>query len=160
LIPDVNAIFAANFTPNVVASALFNAQGAVVDGKCNAQAALIDTTPGLTRKASPNRARWAQAALLWNLVLSEDVGATIALQNFIVKADWSKLIPSDGVTQDDSGRFRTVQSGYMFDFAAQSISPINKTFTDNGRVSEAQAARVPYVSGNVLNRMFSIATCT
>ena len=160
LIPDVNAIFTTNFTPTTVSSAIFNAQGNSADGTCTQQAVLIDTAPGLDSDVSPSRTKWARAALLWNLVLSEDTRATNALQTFILRTDWSVLTPQDGVAEDNSGRFRTIQSGYLFDFAAQTVNAINKTFTDNGRITEVQAARVSYVSGNALNRMFSIASCT
>lgn len=144
----------------MVSSAIFDAQGNSADGTCVQQAVLIDTAPSLDKRSSPSRARWAQAALLWNLVLSEDTGATNALRTFINRTDWSALGTQDGIVEDSSGRFRTIQSGYMFDFAAQQISPISKTFTDNSRVTEEQAARVSYISGNVLNNMFSIASCT
>lgn len=158
LIPVANSLFNSNFTATSVSNALWQAQGLPPSSNnCADQANLLDVAPALDVSMARNRTTWAQAALLWNLALSENVTATQELQSFIQRADWRSLGTSDGPTTDPSSRFAIEVSGFHFDFAAQTVDVPQVTFMSDGQPTTAQQAQVNNVAANSLDRMYSFA---
>lgn len=159
LVQDVNVLFAANFTNERMSDAVVAAAGLSSDGLCANHALLIDVEPGLNSAAAPNRTKWAQAAMLWNLGLSEDVAVAIALQKFVSSAPWDTLPSADGQVDDSSGNFVRAVSGFIFDFASQSISPPTASFRDSFP-SDVQVQELSNTAEGVLDRMYSFAIGT
>ncbi len=158
LIPTVNSFFAANFTGSSLSDALFNAQGAPQGSNCARQAMLVDVAPGLQQSQFPNRTQWAQSVILWNLGMSQDLNATTVLQTFVaMQAPWSSLNAGDGVVPDASGTFSVTASGLIFDFAAQTISPVPTSFRDDANPTSAQLSELSASSSQILDRMYSFA---
>ena len=149
LIPSVNQYFSANFTTNSVYDKLRPLQGSI-PGNCAAQSILVDV-PSII-EALPNITHWAQAALLWNSVESQDINATRTLQNFIQDAPWDY----SHITSDASS-FSTTVSGYTFNFAAQEVTQPNVSFVAVGQPTAAQLSRVGPVAYSALDRMYSYA---
>ncbi|KAF7800037.1 hypothetical protein EIP86_011280 [Pleurotus ostreatoroseus] len=156
LVPNVNQLYGESFTASSIAQAVWNAQGSPTGSNCAAQANLIDVAP-LDPQTSLTRTTWAQTALLWNLVLSQDATATATLQSFIRGRPWSSLKPVDGIADDPDGTFSTTVSGWQFDFAQQTITPPPQTFENVGQPTQAQLDAVDTTAGNVLNRMYTYA---
>lgn len=158
LVPAVNKNFGTNFTANSMSNALFQVQGAPSNNNCAYQAIVVDVGPALDPSQYPNRTQWAQSALLWNLVQSQDTTALSSMQTFLLNAPWSKLAPADGpVSSGDISAFNTTASGFIFNYALQTVSQPNATFVDNGQPSSAQMAQVGGAAQTVLNRMYSYA---
>lgn len=160
LVPTVNSIFAANFTGSQLSDAVVSIVGTSTSGLCTKQAKLVDVEPGLDSASAPNRTAWAQAAILWNIGMSEDVNATTTLQEFVSSAPWKDLSSADGPTTDPSSGFAFVASGFTFDFALQSVAPLKQTFVNTAKPTDAQLGEVSVVAGQVLDRMYSYATGT
>ncbi|KAI5124635.1 hypothetical protein M0805_004244 [Coniferiporia weirii] len=160
LVSDVNSLFAANFTPSDLSDAVVGVVGPSTEGLCKKQALLVDVEPGLDGASAPNRTKWAQAAILWNLGLSEDVNATTSLRNFVSTAPWDTLAITDGPVTDSIQEFAFNASGYTFDFASQTLSPIATTFEAEANPSDAQLAEVSEIAGKVLDRMYSFAAAS
>jgi hypothetical protein len=161
LVPDVNSLFNVNLTTTSVATALWQVQALQqASNNCAEQADLIDVAPALDSATFPNRTKWAQAALLWNLALSENLTATQVLQEFVQNADWKTLGARDGpVTGSDSG-FTTVVSGFQFDFASQKVDVPPATFADDGQPPSDQLNQVNDIAEGALDRMYSFALGT
>lgn len=140
-----------------MSAAVFAVQGAPIGNDCRPQALLVDVSPGLQSSTFPNRTAWAQAAILWNYVRSQDISATSQLGRFASNAPWSS-ITSDGPAADPSNTYATTQSGYTFDFAAQRIFAPPTTFIEGGQPSAAQIAQVNDVAHAALDRMYTVAT--
>lgn len=157
LVPDVNSLFNANFTTISVATTLWQVEVVPAGADCASQANLIDVAPGLDGQAFPNRTTWAQAALLWNLALSENVTATEDLQSFVRAADWQSLGTEDGPVEGSNSGFETVVSGFRFDFAAQKLDIPKATFADVGQPTSQQLSQVNDVANDALDRMYSFA---
>ncbi|KLO20259.1 hypothetical protein SCHPADRAFT_842610 [Schizopora paradoxa] len=158
LIPTVNSFFAANFTGSSLSDSLFNAQGSNTGSNCARQAILVDVAPGLQQSQFPNRTMWAQSVILWNLGLSQDLNATTVLQTFVAKqAQWSSLGSSDGIVPDAAGTFSITASGLIFDFAAQTISPVSTSFRDDANPTAAQLSELTASNTQILDRMYSFA---
>ena len=157
LINDTNTLFNVNFTSDFVSDALWQAQGSPAGGNCAAQANLIDVAPALSNVSSPNRTLWAQAAMLWNLVQSENVTATQQLQSFVLSADWQSLGSSDGPSTDSSSRFSTQVFGFIFDFAAQTVQAPSMTFRSLGQPTTEQIGKTDDVTQGALNKMYTAA---
>ncbi|KAL5495201.1 hypothetical protein ACEPAI_664 [Sanghuangporus weigelae] len=156
LVNDVNQLFSGSFTEEDMSDAAVIAAGVPPDGLCNNQALLIDVEPGLDSAAAPNRTKWAQAAMLWNLAMTQDISEAMALQNFVSSAPWRMLSSIDGPVDDSSGRFTSSVSGYSFDFASQTVSPSSAKFRDSSP-SEDQFEALSMTAVNVLDRMYSFA---
>lgn len=154
LVPTVNNLFTTNYSDNAVYVAIWTAQGSVPDSNCASQSLLIDVAPGLLAADYPNRTAWAQAALLWNLVQSQDTNSS--LQNFVINAPWSKL-DSDGPVDDPLLTYSTSASGFTFDFASQTVTQQSVSFVSNGQPSSVQNSRVGATAHNTLDRMYSYA---
>lgn len=121
LIPTLNNFFGANYTPNSLANAVWEVQGAPPTNQCAQQALLVDVAPALDSSKVPNRTEWTQSAMLWNFVQSQNMSALLHMQSFISKAPWSNL-QTDGPISDTSSKFSLSESGFIFDFAAQTVS--------------------------------------
>lgn len=124
---------------------------------CAAQARLVDVSPALDSQSMPNRTTWAQGALLWTFVLSQNTSSVGQLRSFISKAHW-KSLTGDGPATGFSSEFSTTQLGYTFDFAAQTISEPSVSFVTDGQPSNAQLAEVDYTAHAALDRMYSFAS--
>lgn len=162
LVPGVNNLFNVNLTVASVATSIWQVQGLPSGPNCADQTDLIDVAPALDKSFSPNRTRWAQAALLWNLAMSESTSSTARLQSFIQSAPWQSLSSSDGAVTDSKPKFKTTESGFQFDFAAQSILAPSRTYAENGQPDPGQDGRLSPTATSALDRMytFSFASST
>ncbi|RDB29514.1 hypothetical protein Hypma_015425 [Hypsizygus marmoreus] len=152
LIPAVNNLFLSNLTANSVYNKIWLAQGAV-PGSCASQSRLVDVAPALTPQTFPNVTEWAQTALLWNLVESQDLTAVAALQKFIQKAPWKALYQANA----DASAFSTTVSGYIFNFATQEVKQPSASFVNVGQPTAAQLSEVGPDAQSTLDRMYSFA---
>ena len=154
----VNKNFGANFTAHSISNALFLVQGAPTNNQCAYQAIVVDVAPAIDASQFPNRTQWAQSALLWNLVESQDTTALSSMQTFISKAPWSRLGQADGpVSSSDTSSFNMTASGFIFNFALQTVTQPSASFIDNGQPSNAQIAQVGGAAQIVLDSMYSNA---
>ncbi|KAG6845762.1 hypothetical protein H0H87_003816 [Tephrocybe sp. NHM501043] len=152
LIPSVNRAFSLNLTTIDVYNNLWLAQGSS-SGNCASQSILVDVAPALTSQVSATVTQWAQAALLWNIVESQDLNATATLQKFIQAAPWQKLDATG-----DTSAFSTSVSGYIFNFAAQEVKQPDVSFVNVGQPTAAQLSNVGSTAQSALNRMYSFAS--
>jgi hypothetical protein len=159
LIPIVNDQFNANFTPTVVANAMSSSQTSALSSDCAAQAQVVDVSPALNPQTVPNRTMWAQSALLWSFVLSQNTSSVESLRSFVTKANW-KSLPGDGPVTGQSSKFSTTQLGYVFDFADQTISEPPVTFISDGQPSSSQLAEVSSIARTSLDRMYTFASAS
>ena len=144
------------FTPATLSTAVWRAQGS--PGKnCFGQARAVDVAPGLDAIQFPNRTTWAQAAILWNLVQTQNVSDTTKLQKFASGRSWSTLSGPDGPTTQSQADFTTLSSGFTFNFAAQTTTPPPQTFAVTGQPTQAQIGRVNDVARAALDRMYTFA---
>lgn len=157
LTPTMNQLFDTNYTANSVYNSIWYAQGSPAGSTCASQSGLVDVASGISSVNSPNRTQWAQSALLWNVVQSQDVTATAALRSFVVSAPWSTLGDVDGPVSNPPASFSTSASGFNFDFAAQTITQPSVAFVSNGQPTNAQISRVGDTARNALDRMYSYA---
>lgn len=157
LIPIVNNYFDANFSSETVADAMSSSGDSALSDDCAAQARVVDVSPALDSQRVPNRTEWAQSALLWSFVLSQNTSSVGQLRSFISKADW-KSLPGDGPVAGHSSKFSTTQLGYVFDFADQTVSEPNVSFVTDGQPSNAQLAEVDSTAHAALDRMYSFAS--
>jgi hypothetical protein len=156
LTPALNTLFGANLTANAISSAIWQAQGAPFGSNCASQAKLIDVAPALDVNQTPNRTTWAQTALLWNLVQSQDLTAIQKMQSFINTAPWSELGVADGPVAS-SNAFSLAISGFEFDFASQMVTQPNVSFASDANPSSTQLNEVSDTARSVLDRMYSYA---
>ena len=80
-----------------VSTSMTAAFGSVVNNDCSNQALVLDVSPALG-SGTPNRTAWAQAALMWSMVLSQSQSDVSTLRNFVRDADWSSIENVDGPT--------------------------------------------------------------
>jgi hypothetical protein len=130
-----------------------------ISNDCAAQARVVDVSPALDPQNVPNRTDWAQSALLWSFVLSQNASSVEKIRNFIAKANWKNLL-GDGPVAGHSSEFSTTQLGYTFDFAAQTISEPSISFASDGQLSSSQLAEVSSVASAALDRMYTFASGT
>ncbi|KAG6842575.1 hypothetical protein C0991_000101 [Blastosporella zonata] len=154
LVPSLNRVFLLNLTDNDVYNNLWLAQGSV-SGNCASQSVLVDVAPALTSQMSVNVTQWAQTALLWNIVESQDLEATTALQKFIQAAPWQTLGSNSNTTL-----FSTSVSGYTFNFASQEVTHPNVSFVTIGQPTAAQLSNVGSIAQSTLDRMYSFASAS
>ncbi|KAF5375248.1 hypothetical protein D9758_000181 [Tetrapyrgos nigripes] len=155
LIPTMNELFSTNHTNATVYNSLWFAVGSPSGDSCARQAILIDAGPALSSITHPNRTRWTQAALLWNTVQSQDADASQSLRDFIKSAPWSSIDSSDGPVDDHSLSFSTSASGFIFNFASQTVDPQSADFKESGQPVNEQISRVGDTALQALNRMYS-----
>jgi len=139
---------------------VWQVQGAPSDNQCAKQALLIDVAPALDSSEAPNRTQWTQSAILWNLVQSQNMSALLDMQKFISNAPWSSLGATDGPVPGTSSKFSVLESGFIFDFAAQTVTQPNVSFIISGVPTSAQIAQVGSTASSTLNRMYSFAQGT
>lgn len=157
LVPTMNKNFNANYTPNSMSNAVWQVQGAPPSSQqCSYQALLVDVAPTLDSSTSPNRTQWTQSAMLWTLVQSQDMSALSELKQFVADAPWNTLA-TDGPVSDPSAKFSVQSSGYVFDFASQTITQPSVSFVNNGQPSGAQIAQTGSTATSTLDRMYSFA---
>ncbi|KAI0257656.1 hypothetical protein BJV78DRAFT_51949 [Lactifluus subvellereus] len=156
LIPIVNGHFNVNFTLATVVDAMSSSHASTLSSDCAAQARVVDVSPALDSQVVPNRTEWAQSALLWSFVLSQNASSVEKIRNFITKANW-KSLSGDGPIAGHSSKFSTLQLGYTFDFAAQTISEPSVSFVSDGQPSSSQLAEVSSVAHVALDRMYTFA---
>jgi hypothetical protein len=152
----VNTFFGSNFSSSDVALALWQAQGAPLNNDCSAQALLVDVAPVLSPTSAPNRTAWAQAALLWSAVQSQNTTQVAALRKAVAGAPWTTL-GGDGPVAGAAAAFRTTQLGYAFDFAAQTVAEPPQTFAAAGQASSTQMGRLGNEAQSALDRMYTYA---
>ncbi len=156
--PTMNQLFNTNYTLTSLALSLWLAQGDPRGGNCASQAMLVDVSPSLSG-SHPNRTAWAQSALLWNVAESEDLDTVGKMRDFVIKAPWKDLESSDGPINSAGSSFSTTGSGFLFDFAAQTVAPAaSVSFNDGGQPTEAQRQRVGTVAQAVLDRMYTFSS--
>ena len=147
-----------NLTPASLSTGIWTALGEPIGGNCAPQILLVDVSPGLDHITMPNRTLWAQSALLWNLVQSQDLATVKKMRSFVNAAPWSRLGTADGPAQDNTAKFQISASGFIFDFASQTVSQSNVSFISDGRPTNVQLAQVGPVQRDVLDRMYSYAS--
>jgi len=140
-------------------NALSSSGVSALSNDCAAQARVVDVAPALDSQTVPNRTEWAQGALLWSFVLSQNASAVGELGDFISQAPWSNL-PGDGPVTGGLPKFSTTQLGFTFDFAAQTVSEPSVSFVTDGQPSSTQLAEVGSTARTALDRMYSFASGT
>ncbi|TFK57185.1 hypothetical protein OE88DRAFT_1650808 [Heliocybe sulcata] len=160
LLPTLGSNFNANYTTSSLYSAIWQTQGDVAGTNCASQANLIDVGSALDVLKVPNRTSWAHSALLWTLIESENVTSVNAMRTFIQSAPWSSLGETDGPVSDTSSKFSAKFSGYVFDFAAQTVTAPNVSFINIGQPSSEQISRVSSTSVATLDRMYTFAVAS
>lgn len=153
----MNAVFGSNYSADDVYTAVWEVQGIPSGDTCANQVSLIDVAPALDSSSSPNRTQWAQAALLWDIVRSENLTANGDMRDFIQRANWHSLPAADGPTSSSASQFTFHNSGYDFNFAAQSVTAPPATFVDVGQPSADQSSRVNSAAHSALDRMYTYA---
>ncbi|KAF9460796.1 hypothetical protein BDZ94DRAFT_1323782 [Collybia nuda] len=154
LIPALNRFAHANFTSSVVYKSIWLAQGAMPGRNCASQSRLVDVAPALTPQLFPEQMAWAQTALLWNIVESQNISAVCALRKFIQEAPWKNL------ESVNPAAFSIIVSGYIFNFATQQVTTPSQSFIDQGQPTSAQISQVGPVAGPTLNRMYGFAVAS
>ncbi|RXW24788.1 hypothetical protein EST38_g1099 [Candolleomyces aberdarensis] len=157
LVPTINQQFSSNFTNAEVYNSLWFAKGTTGQKDCSAQSLLVDTGNVLNSESYPNRTLWAQAALLWNVVQTQDTDPADTMQKFVQGLPWSDLGSSDGPTDSKADSFTSTIAGYTYNFAAQTLSRPSTSFVNQGRPSDSQASRVGPKAQTVLDRMYTFA---
>ncbi|KAL1737947.1 hypothetical protein HDZ31DRAFT_78751, partial [Schizophyllum fasciatum] len=158
LTPLVNDVFQTDFTPATVFNSFWIALGRSSSESCAAQAIVLDVASGLDPVTASNRTSWAQTAILWNLVQSQDAAATQELKDFVNGADWNSLSDSDGPLRDsDYGTFSTTMSGFTFNFARQEVTQPSVSFISNAQPTTQQANKANADAKATLDRMYSYA---
>lgn len=157
LVPVMNAALACNYTTDDVSTYIWEIQGSPIGNTCAEQVSLIDVAPALDSSVSPNRTQWAQAALLWDVIRSENLTGNANMRAFIQNANWRSLTPLDGPTTNSASEFTFHSTGYDFNFAEQTVKAPPASFVSAGQPSEAQIGRVNYVASAALDRMYTYA---
>ncbi len=157
LTPTMNTLFSTNYSLAGVYNSIWIAKGSPVGRDCSSQSNLVDVGAAISSDNSPNRTTWAQAALLWDLVQSQDSDAVQTLKSFVADAPWSNVEHTDGPVPDDDGSFSVSASGFIFNFANQSVGQDPVSFAVNGQPSQEQIGRVGDVALPSLDRMYAFA---
>ncbi|PPQ70769.1 hypothetical protein CVT24_001056 [Panaeolus cyanescens] len=155
LVPVVNQIFTVNKTAASAYTDLWLMQGMTSTTNCVSQALVIDVGKNLDQTSFPNRTRWAQAALLWNAIQTQDAEASTNLQQFVKALPWSNIASFDGPTT--SKDFAITIAGYTFDFAAQTVKQPTASFVTLGQPPNSQIQKVDSATQNTLDRMYGFA---
>ena len=158
LIPMVNQNFATNISLTSAYNSLWIKQGSPTTSNCASQALLVDIGKDNDENLYPNHTQWAQTALLWNAIQTEDVDAAGQLQQFVQKISWTSLGTTDGSlsTVAEPGFSKTV-AGYIFNFASQTVTPPSASFVTLGQPTNAQISRVSSQTLSTLDRMYAFA---
>ena len=157
LIPIVNQNFATNISLMSAYNSLWIMQGSPTTSNCAPQALLADIGNGNEEHLYPNRTQWAQTALLWNAIQTQDVNAAGQLQQFVQKISWTSLGTSDGPVSNPEQGFSTTVAGFVFNFASQTVTPPSASFITLGQPTNAQISRVDSQAQTTLNRIYAFA---
>ncbi|EPQ60727.1 hypothetical protein GLOTRDRAFT_135358 [Gloeophyllum trabeum ATCC 11539] len=160
LIPVLENNFEASYSPGSLYTAVWQTQGDPTGSNCAQQAVLVDVSPALDARKTPNRTQWAQAALLWTLVESQNLTAVSSMRKFIQGANWGAVGDGDGPVSNASSTLSTKISGYVYDFAAQTVTPPTASFVDIGQPTSDQISRLSPASHAALDRMYSYAVAS
>jgi hypothetical protein len=95
--------------------------------------------------------------MLWNLVQSQNMSALLDMQKFVSDAPWSSLGETDGPVPNTSSKLSLLESGFIFDFAGQTVTQPSVSFVGDGAPTSAQIAQVGSTALSVLDRMYSFA---
>lgn len=152
----MNTLFNANFTASSAYNSIWTAQGS---STCSSQAILIDTGRMLDQANYPNRTQWTQAAMLWNILTTQDVDSAHNMKTFVQGLPWEKLNAADGPTTADSS-FGITISGYTYNFASQSLTAPPASFVTLGQPTNEQISRVNAATSTILDRMYAFAQGT
>ncbi|KAF8528127.1 hypothetical protein BU17DRAFT_26329, partial [Hysterangium stoloniferum] len=158
LVPITSQLFNVNITPQSLARAISEVQKTTSD--CSSQAKLVDVGSELDVSTSPNRTHWAQAALVWTLFQTGDITTTQQLQSRVQQLPFKSLQQSDGSVPDPNGSFSIVLSGYVFNFANQTITPPVKSFASDVSPTQAQLQQLNTVTQSALDRLYSFASAS
>ncbi|KAG6849871.1 hypothetical protein H0H93_004220 [Arthromyces matolae] len=145
LVPKMNSLFSLNLTSNDIYNSIWLAQGSVA-GNCAPQSVLVDVAPSLTPQVSNDATQWAQTALLWNVVESQNLTATATLKKFIQSAPWATLN-----TTNNTSLFSILVSGFIFDFAAQEVRQPSVSFVTVGQPTAAQLSQIGSTAQSALD---------
>jgi hypothetical protein len=159
LIPMINQNFATNISLTSAYNSLWIMQGSPTTSNCASQALLADIGDGNNENLYPNHTQWAQTALLWNAIQTEDVDAAGQLQQFVQKIPWTSLGtdgPVSTVVDSEQG-FSTTVAGFIFNFASQTVTPPSASFVTLGQPTNAQISRVSSQTQSTLDRMYAFA---
>lgn len=132
-------------------------QGSPTGSNCASQALFLDVGTSIDETSYPNRTRWAQAALLWNALQTQDVDSLQRMQQFVKNLPWKTLGGADGPVNGGEPSFVTTISGFDYNFASQTVSQPPASFITLGQPSNAQIARVSSGAQATLDRMYSFA---
>ena len=160
LIPMVNQNFATSISLTSAYNSLWIMQGTPATSNCASQALLADIGKGNDEDLYPNHTQWAQTALLWNAIQTEDIDAAGQLQRFVQKIPWTSLGTSDGsasTVADSEPGFSTTVAGFVFNFASQTVTPPSASFVTLGQPTNAQISRVSSQTQSTLDRMYTFA---
>ena len=156
----VNQNFATNISLTSAYNRLWIMQGSPTTSNCASQALLADIGKVNDENLYPNHTQWAQTALLWNALQTEDVDATEQLQNFVQKIPWTSLGTTDGPVStvvDSEPTFSTTVAGFIFNFASQTVTPPSASFVKLGQPTNAQISRASLQTQSTLDRMYAFA---
>ncbi|CAA7266538.1 unnamed protein product [Cyclocybe aegerita] len=156
ILPVVNQLFGANFTAASTYSNLWLMQGSPTTTNCASQALLIDVGSGLDPATFPNRTQWAQAALLWNSVQTQDTTSAQKMLQSVQSLPWKSISSSDGPVAEQAS-FGIIASGYTYNFASQTVARPPASFITLGQPTNAQIARVSSGAQSTLDRMYTFA---
>ncbi|KAL1697299.1 hypothetical protein GGG16DRAFT_83753 [Schizophyllum commune] len=158
LTPLVNDAFQTDFSPATVFNSFWVALGKSSSESCAIQAIVVDVADGLDPVTASNRTSWAQMAILWNLVQSQDAAAAQEMKDFVNGADWNSLSDADGPLRDsDYATFSTTVSGFTFNFARQEVTEPSVSFVSNAQPTTQQANKANDDAKATLDRMYSYA---
>lgn len=160
LLPTVNTLFTANYSTTSAYSSIWLMQGTPSALDCTPQALLMDPGSGLSPAMFPNRTQWAQAALLWNALQTEDPVTSQKVQQSVQGLPWKSLTGGDGPVAGPSNAFAVNAPGYTFNFASQTISQPFGSFITLGQPLNAQIGRVSKNAQSTLDRMYTFAQGT
>lgn len=159
LLPMVNQNFVTNISLTSAYNSLWIMQGNSATTNCVSQALLIDIGNGNDQQLYPNRTQWAQTALLWNAIQTQDINAAGQLQQFVQHIPWTSLGTTDGPlsTASSEPKFSTTIAGFTFNFASQMVTEPSASFVTLGQPTNAQISRVSSQGQTTLNRMYAFA---
>ncbi|KAJ3514374.1 hypothetical protein NLJ89_g2411 [Agrocybe chaxingu] len=156
ILPVVNQLFKANLTAASTYSNLWLMQGSPTTMNCASQALLIDVGSGLDPATFPNRTQWAQAALLWNSVQTQDTASAQKMLQSVQSLPWQSISSSDGPVAEQAS-FDITSSGFTYNFASQTVVQPPASFITLGQPTNAQIARVSSGAQLTLDRMYAFA---
>jgi hypothetical protein len=160
LMPIVNQNFATNISLTSAYNSLWIMQGSPTTSNCASQALLADIGNANDEHLYPNRTQWAETALLWNAIQTQDMDAAGQLQQFVQKIPWTSLGTTDepvSTVADSDQRFSTTVAGFTFNFASETVTQPSASFVTLGQPTNPQISRVSSKAQTTLDRMYAFA---